>query len=56
MLVTFASEKPQWTETHNTIVLKHGTIMKINANIVPQMTESVKRWPVNLKSLVSWKC
>ena len=59
MLVTFGSEKPKITETRNTkldIVLKDGRVMKINANVVPQIAESIQRRPVNLKSLDNWKC
>ena len=59
MLVTFGSEKPKRTETRNTkldIVLKDGRVMKINANVVPQIAESIQRRPVNLKSLDNWKC
>ena len=59
MLVTFGSEKPKRAETRNTkldIVLKDGRIMKINANVVPQIAESIQRRPVNLKSLDNWKC
>ena len=59
MLVTFGSEKPKRTETRNTkldIVLKDGRVMKINANVAPQIAESIQRRPVNLKSLDNWKC
>ena len=54
MLVTFGSEKPKRTETCKTkldIGLKDGRIMKINANAVPQIAESIQRRPVNLRSL-----
>ena len=59
MLVTFGSEKPRRTETRNTkldIVLKDGRVMKTNANVVPQIAESIQRRLVNLKSLDNWKC
>ena len=59
MLITFGSEKAKRTDTRNTkldIVLKDGSVMKINANVVPQMAESIKRRPVNLNSIYNRKC
>ena len=59
MLVTFGSENLKRTETRNTklhIVLKVGSIMTINANVIPQIAESIQRRPVNLKSLDKWEC
>ena len=54
MLVTFGSEKPRKTESRNTkldIVLKDGSTLTINANVVPHIAESIQRRPVNSTSL-----
>ena len=59
MLVTFGAEKSRRTETCNIkldIVIKGGRVMKINANVVPQIAEWIQRMPVKLKSLDNWKC
>ena len=59
MLVTFGSEQPKRTETHNTnldIVLKDARVMKINAGVGSQIAESIQRQSMNLNSLDSWKC
>ena len=57
MLVTFGSEKPKRIRSPTTkldIVLKDGTILPINANVVPQIAGSIQRRPVNLKSFRNW--
>ena len=57
MLVTFGSEKPRKTESRNTkldIVLKDGSTLTINANVVPHIAESIQRRPVNSTSLDNW--
>ena len=59
ILLTFGSEKPKRTESRNTkldIVLKDGSILTSRANVVPQISESIQRRPVNLKSLDKWDC
>ena len=57
MLVTFGSAKPKRTESRNIkldIVLKDGSILTISANVVPQISESIQRRSVNLKTLDNW--
>ena len=56
-LVTFGSEKPKTIRTPTTVLdieLKDGSTLKINANIVPNITGSIQRRPINLKSLQNW--
>ena len=38
------------------IILKDGSTLQINANVVPHIAGSVQRPPVNLKSLKNWDC
>ena len=57
MLVTFGSEKPRKTESRNTkldIVLKDGSTLTINANVVPHIAVSIQRRPVNSTSPDNW--
>ena len=57
MLVTFGSEKPKRIRSPTTkldIVLKDGSILQINANVVPQIAGSIQRRPVDLKSFRNW--
>ena len=57
MLVTFGSEKPKRIRSPTTkldIVLKDGSILQINANVVPQIAGSIQRRPVDLKSFKNW--
>ena len=57
MLVTFGSEKPTRISSPTTkldIVLKDGSILQINANVVPQIARSIQRRPVDLKSFRNW--
>ena len=57
MLMTFGSEKPRKTESRNTkldIVVKDGSTLTINANVVPHIAESIQRRPVNSTSLDNW--
>ena len=57
MLVTFGSEKAKKTESRNTkldIMLKDGSTLTINANVVPHIAESIQRRPINLTSLDNW--
>ena len=57
MLVTFGSEKPKRIRSPTTkldIVLKDGSILQINANVVPQIAGSIQRRPVDLKSYRHW--
>ena len=59
MLVTFGSEKPKKINSPTTkldIILKDGSTLQINANVVPHIAGSVQRRPVNLKSLKNWDC
>ena len=51
-LVTFGSENPQTQKTAETtigILLKGGSIMNINASVVPSITGSILRRPVQCK-------
>ena len=57
MLVTFGSKKPKRIRSPTTkldIVLKDGTILQINVNVVPQIGGSIQRRPINLKSFRNW--
>ena len=57
MLVAFGSEKPKRVRSPTTkleIVLKDGSILQMNANVVPQLAGSIQRQPVNLKSFRYW--
>ena len=57
MLVTFGSENPKKIRSPTTklgMVLKDGTILQINANVVPKIAGSIQRRPVNLKSFRNW--
>ena len=57
-LVTFGSEKPQTRKTAETtigILLKGGSIMNINASVVPSTTGSILRRPVQCKSIQNWE-
>ena len=57
ILVTFGSENPKRIRSQITkldMVLKYGTILQINANVVPQIAGSIHRRPVNLKSFRNW--
>ena len=57
MLVTFGSEKPKRIRSPTTkldLVLKDGSILQINANVVPQIAGSIQRRPVDLKSFRNW--
>ena len=57
-LVTFGSEKPKTHKTAETaidIMLKDGSTMKITANVVPSITRSFLRRPVQCKSIQNWK-
>ena len=58
MLVTFGSEKPQRIRPPTTkldIMLKDGSTLRINANVVPQIAGSIQRRPVNHKSFQNWE-
>ena len=55
--VTFGSEKPKTIRTPTTtldIELRDDSILKINANVVPNIIRSIQRRPINLKSLENW--
>ena len=57
MLVTLGSEEPKRIRSPTTkldIVLKDGSILQINANVVPQIAGSIQRHPVDLKSFRNW--
>ena len=57
MLVTFGSEKPKRIRSPTTkldLVFKDGSILQINANVVPQIAGSIQRRPVDLKSFRNW--
>lgn len=57
MLVTFGSERPKRIRSPTTqlnIILKDGSTLQINANVVPQIAGSIQRRPVHLKSLKNW--
>ena len=57
MLVTFGPEKPKRIRSPTTkldIVLKDGSILQINANVVPQIAGSIQRRPVDLNSFRNW--
>ena len=56
-LITFGSEKPKTIRTPTTVLeieLTDSSILKINANVVPNITRSIQRRPVNLQSLENW--
>ena len=56
-LVTFGSEKPKTIRTSTTVLeieLRDSSILKINAKVVPNITGSIQRRPVNLQSLENW--
>ena len=56
-LVTFGSEKPKTIRKPTTVLeieLRDSSILKINANVVPNITGSIQRRPVNLQSLENW--
>ena len=53
MLVTFGSKKLKRirsTTTKLDLVLKDGSILQINVNVVPQIAGSIQRRPVDHKS------
>ena len=57
MLVTFGLDKPKRIRSPTTkldIVLKDGSILQINVNVVPQIAGSFQRRPVDLKSFRNW--
>ena len=57
-LVTFGSEKPKTQKTTDTtvgIMLKGRSIMNINASVVPSITGSILRRPVQCKALQNWE-
>ena len=57
-LVTFGSEKPKTQRTSETtigIMLKGGNVMNINASVVPSITGSILRRPVQCKYLQNWE-
>ena len=57
-LVTFGSERPKThgtAETTIAIMLKGGSTMNINANVVPSITGSIIRRPTQCKSIQNWE-
>ena len=57
-LVTFGSEKPKIQRTAETtigIMLKGGSVMNIRASVVPSITGSILRRPVQCKYLQNWE-
>ncbi|MEW8544133.1 MAG: DUF1759 domain-containing protein, partial [Candidatus Thiodiazotropha sp.] len=57
-LVTFGSENPKTQQTRETnigIMLKGGSVMNISASVVPSITGSILRRPVQCKSLSNWE-
>ena len=57
-LVNFGSENPQtqkMAETTISILLKGGSMMNINASVVPSITGSILRRPVQCKSIQNWE-
>ena len=57
-LVTFGSERPKTHRTAETtigIMLKGGSTMNINANVVPSITGSIIRRPIQSKSIQNWE-
>ena len=53
-LVTFGSKKPQRIKSILTtigIMLRNGSTLKINANVIPSITGTVFRGPIHLGSL-----
>ena len=57
-LVTFGSDKPKTQRTSETtigVMLKGGNVMNINASIVPSITGSILRRPVQCQYLQNWE-
>ncbi|MBV2113425.1 MAG: aspartyl protease family protein [Candidatus Thiodiazotropha sp. (ex Ctena orbiculata)] len=57
MLVTFGSDRPQRVRTPSTtldIELNDGSSIRVSANIVPNITGTIHRGPLQIKDLENW--